>query len=115
MEEEKRYLVEITPEAEAYYLNLSQHLLQNHSLASASRKIDEILVMALSLEYLPSRGREVDELTFLGTGHKYLLYQITKRKAVRIIYFIDEEQAIVYVTDFFPTEMDPESISGRNS
>ncbi|MEQ9467633.1 MAG: hypothetical protein RLN88_09485 [Ekhidna sp.] len=114
MEEESGYLVDITSEAEIYYYDLLKYLYSTHSVESADRKSDEILDMALSLDKMSGRGRNEDKLAFLGLGHKYLLYELTSRKKVKIIYFILESEKKVFVTDFFPTEMNDSSIEERN-
>lgn len=90
MEEKQSYVVDITPEAEIYYLQLLEYLYQNHSESSAERKADEILDKTMSLAKNPHRGRVVDTLTFLEKEYRYLLYQYTARKSIKIIYFIDE-------------------------
>ncbi|SNS77132.1 hypothetical protein SAMN05421640_1171 [Ekhidna lutea] len=114
MEEESSYVVDITPEGETYYYDLLKYLYSTHSEESADRKSDEILDMALSLDKMPNRGSDEDKLAFLGVGHKYLLYEVTTRKTIKIIYFIDNSAKMVYVTDFFPTEMDDSRIEERN-
>lgn len=114
MEEQTSYLVEITPEAEFYYFNLLEYLYRTHSPESASVKSDEILEMAMSLNQNPNRGSHEGRLDFLGKEHRFLLYKITSRKQVKIIYFVDESNKIVYVTDFFGTEMDDRKIGKRN-
>lgn len=114
MEEKPGYVVEITPEAEIYFLQLLQYFNQAHSTRSADRKSDEILDMAMSLDSQPNRGRLEENLSFLGKGHRYLVYPYTSRKSIKIIYFIDETVKKVYITDFFATEMDEEKISSRN-
>lgn len=114
MEEQTSYLVEITPEAELYYFNLLECLYKTHTSESASNKANEILEMATSLDKNPHRGSHERKLDFLGKEHRFLLYEITSRKQVKIIYFIDDLSKIVYVTDFFGTEMDDRKISGRN-
>jgi plasmid stabilization system protein ParE len=114
VEEKQSYVVEITAEAEIYYLQLLEYLYQTHSGNSAARKADEILDKAISLDENPYRGRVVDQLTFLEIEHRYLLYQYTPRKSVKIIYFIDESSRTVYVTDFFGNEMDDKKIAERN-
>ena len=78
------------------------------------KKTDEILDKAMSLYKNPYRGRVVDQFTFLEIEHRYLLYQYTPRKSIKIIYFIDESSRTVYVTDFFGNEMDDERIVERN-
>ena len=79
MEETSGYIVEITQEAEIYYLQLIEYLYQTHSEYSAKRKADEILDMAMSLNKNPYRGRTEDKLTFLDKEHRFLLYQFTSR------------------------------------
>ncbi len=114
MEEKSGYIVEITPEAEIYYLQLSEYLYQTHSEQNAARKADEILDRAMSLNKNPYRGRVEDKLTFLDIEHRFLLYQYTSRNSIKIIYFIDESSRKVYVTDFFGTEMNDGKIADRN-
>lgn len=114
METEQVYVVNITPEAEEYYKKLLAYLYTTHSEGSASDKSEEILLMAMSLNKMPYRGRDEQLLAYLGKGHKYLVYPITSRNTVKIIYFIDESSRNVYVTDFFPTMKDAEEIVGRN-
>ena len=42
---------------------------------------------------------------------KFILHKETKSFEVKIIYYIDEKNGIVNVTDFFPTKMSPYKIS----
>ncbi|MEM9337343.1 MAG: hypothetical protein AAGA66_01340 [Bacteroidota bacterium] len=114
MEEAPGFVVAITPEGEGYYYDLLRYLYSTHSKESADRKSNEILNMALSLDKMPNRGRNEDKLAFLGVGHKYLLYEVTSQKTVKIIYFVVSSKKMVYVTDFFPTEMDDSRIEERN-
>jgi len=114
VEEKPDFLVEITPEAELYYLNLLEYLFKTHTSSSASDKADEIMGMVMSLDKSPHRGSIESRLEFLGKGHRFLLYKITSRKQVKIIYFVDEPGMTVYVTDFFGTEMYEGKIGKRN-
>ena len=115
MEGKKNYVVEITPEAEFYYLQLIEYLYQTHSIKSAERKADEILSLAMSLDRLPNRGTPESKLDFPNMQHRYLVYQVTDRKTVKIIYFIDEPKKKVFVTDFFGSEMSESRIPERRS
>ena len=114
MEEKPSYTVEITPEAELHYLNLLEHLSSTHTPASALKKADEILDMAMSLDKNPRRGSKEPKLGFLGSEHRFLLYKVTSRRQVKIIYFVDEPNLTGYVTDFFGTEMDGDKIAQRS-
>jgi len=70
VEEKQGYVVEITPEAEIYYLQFLEYLYQTHSENSAERKAEELLDMAMSLDKNPYRGRVVDQLSFLEIEHR---------------------------------------------
>jgi len=38
---------------------------------------------------------------------RFILFRETKHFELKIIYFIEENKEVVYVTDFFPTKMHP--------
>jgi plasmid stabilization system protein ParE len=105
LEKQASYLVEITPEATQYYLNLLSFLYQTHSSESADEKSEEMLALVFSLSDFPNRGRKEEELEYLGKEHQFLVYSLTNRKTVKVIYFVEESIKKVYITDFFPTEM----------
>jgi hypothetical protein len=48
-----------------------------------------------------------ESLAYLNKAHQFLVFQVTSRKTVKLIYFVDEDNSTVYVTDFFPTELNP--------
>ena len=114
MEERKSYLVEITSKAEQYYWLLLTHLYETHSVESANRKSDEIIELAMSLDINPQRGSLEEDLEGFNKKFRSLIYRVTKRKTVKIIYFIDEPTNKVYVTDFFATLMNPDKKKKRN-
>ncbi len=113
MESSVIYLVEITPEAEQHFEDLLSFLYQTHSLLSADKKALEILTKAQTLSQNPNRGRVEDTLTYLKKGHRYLIYSLSNRKTIKILYFVNEVSKTVFITDFFPNEMDPVKILGR--
>lgn len=113
MEEATIYTVEITPEAEFFYYEILTYFYKYHSEHSADRKSAELLGLAISLEIDPQRGTIEEHLKSLGKNHKFIVYYYTPRKAIKIIYFIDEPKKVVYVTDFFLCQMDDKKISRR--
>ncbi len=115
MEEESVFKVEITPEAEKYYLDVLEYFYKYHSADSADKKSEELLMRAISLEYHPHRGRIEVSLSFLGKEHRYMLYKYTQNRSIKIIYFVEEETKTVYITDFFPTKMNNLKIEIRNN
>jgi hypothetical protein len=114
LETKANYTVEITQEAEGFYNNILEYFYEHHSEESADRKTNELLELAVKLEKNPIRGRIEDRLRFLGKEHRFILYYYSSRNAIKIIYFIDEANKIVYVTDFFPCENDDRKIRKRS-
>lgn len=95
MEEQTSYLVEITSKAEQYYWNLLAHLYETHSVGSANKKSDDIIKLAMSLNDNPERGRLEEDLARYDKEFRTLIYHITKRNTVKIIYFIDAAKRTV--------------------
>ena len=60
MEEESVYKVEITPEAEKYFLDVLEYFYKHHSRDSADIKSEALLIKAISLNSHPQRGRIED-------------------------------------------------------
>ena len=114
MEEQKGYIVKITSKAEQYYWDLLAHLYETHSIESANKKSDDILKLAMSLKDNPERGCLEEDLAHYEKGFRALIYHVTKRNTIKIIYFIDEAKKTVYVTDFFPTRQDPNKKTKRS-
>ncbi len=115
METIKRYQVEITLQAKFHYFEILEYFYEHMSYDSAAKKADELYDITTSLETLPERGQIELTLQHLQKEHRYLLYQSTSRSTIKIIYFLDKEGEVAYVTDFFPTEMDEKKIKARNS
>lgn len=113
-EEEGQYEVVITSSAEIYFYELAEYLYEHMSLERAEKVTREINEMALSLCSLYDRGSREKKLGRRKKTYRYILYQRTSRASVKIIYYVDEKNRTVYITDFFPTEKDPKKISGRN-
>ncbi len=114
MEGRESYLVEITSKAEQYYWKLLAHLYETHSVQSANKKSDEIIELAMSLDVNPQRGSLEEDLASFNKEFRSIIYHITKRKTVKIVYFIDEHTNKVYVTDFFATLMNPDKKRKRS-
>ena len=74
----------------------------------------ELGEMALSLDRLYHRGSLEEKLAKRKKSYRYILFKRTARATVKIIYYVDEKDKTVYVTDFFPSEKDPKKISTRN-
>ncbi|WP_416867192.1 MAG: hypothetical protein ACMVP2_07090 [Imperialibacter sp.] len=71
--------------------------------------------MAQSLAYYPHRGAKEMWLAGLKHEYRFLLFNRTKRTDIKIIYYIQENETKVYVTDFFPTEKDVKTMAARST
>lgn len=114
METIKEYEVEVTSKAKLHYFEILEYFYDHMSYDSATRKSEELYTSIHSLKILPERGQLELSLQYLKKGHRYLLYQSTSRTTIKVIYFVDKDRGVVYVTDFFPTEMDEKKIKDRN-
>lgn len=113
-EETDKYEVVITPGAEIHFYELAEYLYEHMTLDRAEETTSEINQMALSLDLLYHRGRSEEKLARRKKGYRYIMYERTSRAGVKIIYYVDEKDRTVYITDFFPTEKDPKKIAKRN-
>lgn len=113
MEEREFQVVITTPAKNRYHEKVLPYLHANFSFERA-KAIDEGIIQATStLNLSPFRGRKEDFLKEMNEEFRFVLFKETKHFELKIIYFIDEKKAIVYVTDFFPTKMDPRRMSGN--
>lgn len=108
------YKVEITKSANRYFFELGDYLYENLSLPRAEEVVELVLEKALSLNTLFFRGSNEPILSARPQGYKYLLVERSKRKYLKIIYYVDELLKKVYVTDFFPAEKDNKRLLKRN-
>jgi mRNA-degrading endonuclease RelE of RelBE toxin-antitoxin system len=113
-EETSRYQVEYTTTADGQFYKVVDFFYRQHTLERAEQMVDELEELAQSLEYLPDRGAIEKWLENRSYEYRFLLYKRTKRADVKIIYFVDEDSKMVFVTDFFPTEKDVEELLKRN-
>ena len=114
MEPIKEYEVEITSQGKLHYFEILEYFYEHTSYESATQKTQELYDCAQSLKNLPERGQLEQTLSYLKREHRYLLYHSTPRHSIKIVYFLDKKNDVVYITDFFPTEMDDKKIKDRN-
>ncbi len=113
-EEAGRYKVVITSAAEVHFYELVEYLYEYMSLERAEEVARGLNEMVLSLVRLYHRGSVEEKLARRKKSYRYILYKRTSRANVKIIYFVDEKNKTVYITDFFPTEKDTKKIASRN-
>ncbi|MBY0435154.1 MAG: hypothetical protein K2U26_13685, partial [Cyclobacteriaceae bacterium] len=93
---------------------LVEYLYEYMSLDRAEEVARELNEMTLSLDRLYHRGSLEEKLVSRKKSYRYILFKRTSKATVKIIYYVDQKDKTVYVTDFFPTEKDPKKISARN-
>lgn len=111
MGEGKSYQVIVAKSASIRYRELVlQYLFENFSFERATAIDEKIIRLAGSLSVKPYRGRKEKYLSEFSHNFRFILFKETSHLEIKIIYYISEEKSIVYVTDFFPTKMDPSRI-----
>ena len=112
MAEEKVYEVVIARPAKTWYQeNVLPYLFEYFSFERAIEIDENILNTARTLSKNPGRGRKEKYLEEVKGEFRFILHKETKHFEIKIIYYISEGKNTVYVTDFFPTKMDPQKIT----
>jgi len=75
--------------------------------------VDELFEKVNSLKVMPYRGTLEKSLTREGEEVRFLIYKSGDQFELKIIFFIDQLENKVIVTDFFPTKMNPLKMQSR--
>ncbi|MEQ9102559.1 MAG: type II toxin-antitoxin system RelE/ParE family toxin [Imperialibacter sp.] len=111
MGEGKLYKIVIArPATIRYQEHVLSYLYDNFTFERASRIDENIIKTASTLSSKPARGRREKYLLGAEEDFRFILYKETRYFEIKIIYYIKEKESTVYVTDFFPTRMDPQRI-----
>ena len=114
MAEEEIYKIVIAqPAKNRYHESVLPYIYENFSFERAIEVDDNILRSTETLDRKPDRGRKEKYLEEAKEKFRFILHKETKHFEIKIIYFINESEKTVYVTDFFPTKMNPQKI-GEN-
>ncbi len=111
--EKSEYIVELTPTSQIYFYEALEYIFEQYPPDRAEEISRELKQTAKSLNLNPNRGATEKRLDNRAQHYRFILYQRTKRADIKIIYFVDEQNKKVYVTDFFPTEKDDSQIAKR--
>lgn len=99
-----------SPAKDRYQKSVLPYLFEHFSFERAIEIDENILIATMSLNKIPSRGSKESYLQEVKEEFRFILYKETKHFEIKIIYFISEGKSTVYVTDFFPTKMNPQRI-----
>ena len=113
-ETQLRYPVEFTHAANTQFYEVAEYLYEHYSLDRADQITTSLKDKALSLDKFYYRGSPEPLLSHRPQGYRYLLFERSKGKFIKIIYYVNKTFKKVYVTDFFPTEKDDSEIVERN-
>lgn len=114
MAEKKVYKIIIARPAQIrYQQRVLPYIYENFSFERAIEVDENILATASTLDKKPNRGRKEKYLQEAKEAFKFVLHKETKHFEIKIIYYINEDEGIVYITDFFPTKMNPQRISDK--
>ncbi len=107
MGKEKDYRIIIAiPAKDRYQLEVLPYIFDNFSYERAQEVDENIIQTIQSLSHNPFRGRKEKYLEEEKEEFRFILYKETKHFEIKVIYFIDFEKEIVFITDLFPTKMD---------
>lgn len=93
-----------------YQDEILTYLHRNYSLERVSEIDEEIIDQVYSLQSNPHRGSIENFLKKGSKIYRYILFRETRYFELKIVYFIDDQVDQVFVTDFFPTKMNPTRI-----
>ena len=112
MAEAELYKIIISvPARDRYQENILPYLQQYFSLERAIEIDENILNTTETLGQNPYRGSKERYLEEAREAFRFILHKETRQFEIKIIYYISEAEKTVYVTDFFPTKMDPHKIT----
>lgn len=112
MAESKTYRVEVTKGArDRFQRTILPYLFRNFS-ESRVFEIDRSLEKATdSLSSIPFRGSIEHQLGGQTLQYRFILFRETRYFELKILYFVDEINATVFVVDYFPTAMHPKRMT----
>ncbi len=109
------YQVEFTLSSKSHFYEVLDYFYDHYPPERAEQLADQLEMMAQSLSRHPHRRAKERWLSGLKHEYRFLLFDRTNRAEIKIIYYIQESESKVYVTDFFPTEKDTNTMAERSS
>ncbi|MGD1847787.1 MAG: hypothetical protein ACFB10_20535 [Salibacteraceae bacterium] len=105
------YTILVTRSAESRYRRQILSYLKTHFTTSRVEEIDRSLIKCLrSLSKMPYRGQKEPLLNQEKEMPRFLLFKETPNVTIKILYYIQENQKQVVVTDFFPVRKNPKGM-----
>jgi mRNA-degrading endonuclease RelE of RelBE toxin-antitoxin system len=106
MDQQQGYKIIITSWAEKAYFEVLDYVFEHHPTKRANEIALELLEYPNVLSNFPLLGKTEPALAHRPEDYRFIIYERTAQATVKIIYYVDDEQKSIYLTDFFPCEMD---------
>lgn len=114
MAETEEYQVILTNPAKFRFQDeILDYIERNFSWKRAEEVDAEILDLVKSLSINPQRGAVEKLVLAKRYAFRFVLYQATRYFEIKVLYHIDEAKKVVFITDFFPTRMNPSKIKAN--
>jgi hypothetical protein len=97
-----------------YQREVLSYLVKHFSIERAIEIDENIRAEISTLTHYPNRGKIEESLKASTRVIRFILYKETKHFQLKILYYVDEMSQSVYITDIFPTEMNPSKLKLRN-
>jgi hypothetical protein len=108
MAEKNHYEIIVTKPARDRFQNeILSYISKNFSNRRALEVEENIKKLLLTLQIDPQRGSVEKLIRIRAQIFRFILHKETKFFEIKIIYFIEESEHKVRVTDFFSTKMNP--------
>ena len=115
MVEKTCYEIIVTKPARDRFQNeILSYISKSFSYRRALEIENNLKKLLLTLQVDPQRGSVEKLIRIRDPIFRFILLNETKFFEIKIIYFIEESQNIVQVTDFFPTKMNPLKMQSRS-
>lgn len=113
MADEQKYQLVLSSFAEQAYFEALVYVFEHYSIQRANEIAMALLSFPEILKTFPHIGNIESHLAERTHEYRFLVFERTHLKSIKIIYYIDEGSKTVYVTDFFPCEMSEFKIKSR--
>ncbi|WP_075349205.1 type II toxin-antitoxin system RelE/ParE family toxin [Algoriphagus marinus] len=83
---------------------------KNFSISRAIEIEAGLLKTVRSISINPFRGTKDSSIKSMDRVYRFILFKETRYFELKILFYIDEQAQKVFVTDFFPTRMNPSNM-----
>ena len=107
------YKIDITDSAQdRFQREILPYLHINFSIKRADQIEGNILKEIQLIANNPRRGTKEISLDNVSKGFRFVLIKESRNVELKIIYFVNESEKIISITDFFPVRMHPDKMLG---